>query len=217
MQNAMECRCDGAYAGSREEAGAGQCVRCHRLVCGDAAGAAMGRRDPDREVFMKTHRCRRSINWNPFWTKAGRWRTGTREFLWKLRGSAWKNRCSPQILPKSWKSYWIVCRVTKFGLRNALGSASSGWMKSSHRKLCQRPRRAMTETNTRIISTEALMRFEKFSFGSIRIDGTTYEHDLVIYRGQIRKRKTKPSKTLLDALGHTPFSIEEKIPWKRRS
>ncbi len=33
------------------------------------------------------------------------------------------------------------------------------------------------------------MRFESFSFGSIRIDGVTYEHDLVIDRGEIRKRR----------------------------
>jgi hypothetical protein len=38
------------------------------------------------------------------------------------------------------------------------------------------------------------MRFEKCSFGSIRIDGTTYEHDVVIDRGEVRKRKKKPSK-----------------------
>ena len=38
------------------------------------------------------------------------------------------------------------------------------------------------------------MRFEKFSFGSIRIDGVTHEHDVVIDRGQVRKRKKKPSK-----------------------
>jgi len=38
------------------------------------------------------------------------------------------------------------------------------------------------------------MRFEAFSFGSIRIDGITYEHDVIIDRGQIRKRKKKPSK-----------------------
>jgi hypothetical protein len=38
---------------------------------------------------------------------------------------------------------------------------------------------------------EIPMRFEDFSFGSIRIDGTTYEHDVVIDRGQIRKRKEK--------------------------
>jgi hypothetical protein len=29
------------------------------------------------------------------------------------------------------------------------------------------------------------MRFQKFSFGSIRIDGTAYEHDVVIDRGAV--------------------------------
>jgi hypothetical protein len=60
------------------------------------------------------------------------------------------------------------------------------------------------------------MRFEKFSFGSIRIDGTTYEHDVVIDHGQVRKRKKKPSKKFRDTFGHTPVSVEEKIPWKCR-
>ncbi len=58
------------------------------------------------------------------------------------------------------------------------------------------------------------MRFEEFSFGSIRIDGVTYEHDVVIDRGKIRKRKKKPSKKFREAFGHTPLSLEEKIPWK---
>jgi hypothetical protein len=60
------------------------------------------------------------------------------------------------------------------------------------------------------------MRFESFSFGSIRIDGTTYEHDVVIDRGEIRKREKKPSKKFRDAFGHTPLSIEEQIPWQCR-
>ena len=60
------------------------------------------------------------------------------------------------------------------------------------------------------------MRFQKFSFGSIRIDGTTYEHEVVIDGGQIRKRKKKPSKKFRDAFGHTPLSVEEEIPWKCR-
>ena len=60
------------------------------------------------------------------------------------------------------------------------------------------------------------MRFEKFSFGSIRIDGTTYEHDVVIDRGQVRKRKKKPSKKFRGTFGHTPLSVEEKVPWKCR-
>jgi hypothetical protein len=60
------------------------------------------------------------------------------------------------------------------------------------------------------------MRFEGFSFGSIRIDGVTYESDVVIDRGEIRKRKKKPSKQYRDAFGHTPLSNEETIPWKCR-
>ena len=58
------------------------------------------------------------------------------------------------------------------------------------------------------------MRFEKFSFGSIRIDGVTYEHDVVIDRGNVGKRKKKPSKKFRAAFGHTPLSVKEKIPWK---
>jgi len=58
------------------------------------------------------------------------------------------------------------------------------------------------------------MRIGHFSFGSIQIDGETYEHDLVIDRGEIKKRKKKPSRKFRDKFGHTPLSIEEKIPWK---
>lgn len=60
------------------------------------------------------------------------------------------------------------------------------------------------------------MRFEKFSFGSIRIDGVTYEHDVVIDRGEVGKRKKKPSKKFRDRFGHTPLSVKEEIPWKCR-
>ena len=60
------------------------------------------------------------------------------------------------------------------------------------------------------------MRFEAFSFGSIRIDGVTYNHDVVIDRERVRKRKKKPSKRFREAFGHTPLSLEEDIPWKCR-
>ena len=60
------------------------------------------------------------------------------------------------------------------------------------------------------------MRFEDFSFGSIRIDGVIFVHDVVIDRGEIRERKKKPSKQFRNAFGHTPLSVEEKIPWKCR-
>ena len=58
------------------------------------------------------------------------------------------------------------------------------------------------------------MRFDKFSFASIQIDGSTYEHDVMVDRGKIRQRKKKPSKQLREQYGHTPWSVEDKIPWK---
>src|SRR5215470_6868785 len=60
------------------------------------------------------------------------------------------------------------------------------------------------------------MRFDEFSFGSIRIDGATYECDVVIARGEVSKRLMKASKNFRVEFGHTPLSIEEKIPWKCR-
>ncbi|MGA7525533.1 MAG: MTH938/NDUFAF3 family protein [Acidobacteriaceae bacterium] len=60
------------------------------------------------------------------------------------------------------------------------------------------------------------MKFEQFSFGRIRIDGVAYDHDIVIDRGKIRRRNKKPSKKFRDNFGHTPLSLEERIPWKCR-
>jgi hypothetical protein len=58
------------------------------------------------------------------------------------------------------------------------------------------------------------MRFGSFAFGSIEVDGTTYEHDLVIDRGHVRKRTKGPSKALRTRYGHTPLSLGEDIPWE---
>ena len=63
---------------------------------------------------------------------------------------------------------------------------------------------------------EAPGRFETFYFGSLRIDGVTYDHDVVIDRGEVRKRNKKPSKKFREEFGHTPLSLEEEIPWKCR-
>jgi hypothetical protein len=60
------------------------------------------------------------------------------------------------------------------------------------------------------------VRFDEFSFGSIRIDGVSYDHDVVIDRGEVRKRKKKASRKFREAFGHTPLSLEEEIPWKCR-
>ncbi len=59
-----------------------------------------------------------------------------------------------------------------------------------------------------------MRQIEKFEFGSLQIDGTLYDYDVVIDRGKISRRKKKGSKKLRDAYGHTPLSLEEGIPWK---
>jgi hypothetical protein len=60
------------------------------------------------------------------------------------------------------------------------------------------------------------MRFGNFRFGAIEIDGVAYEHDVVIDRGRVRKRKKKPSKPFRGSFGHTPLSVAEDIPWRCR-
>jgi len=58
------------------------------------------------------------------------------------------------------------------------------------------------------------MRYGPFRFGSIEVEGKTYEHDVVIDRGRVRKRRKGPSKPLRARYGHTPLSLAEDIPWK---
>jgi hypothetical protein len=61
---------------------------------------------------------------------------------------------------------------------------------------------------------EAAMHVDAYEFGRITIDGVVYEHDVVIEKGEIRKRKKGPSKPRREEFGHTPLTLEEKIPWK---
>jgi hypothetical protein len=60
------------------------------------------------------------------------------------------------------------------------------------------------------------MRFTGYSFGSLRVDGVTYDRDLIIDRGKIRKRKKAASRKFRGAYGHTPLSVAEDIPWRCR-
>jgi len=60
------------------------------------------------------------------------------------------------------------------------------------------------------------VRFTDYSFGSVRVDGVTYDHDLIIDRGKIRKRNKATSKKFRGAYGHTPLSVAEDIPWRCR-
>ena len=56
------------------------------------------------------------------------------------------------------------------------------------------------------------MDFGKFHFGRIEIDGVTYERDVVIDRGRIRKRKKKPSKRFREEFGHTRSRSRKRYP-----
>jgi hypothetical protein len=60
------------------------------------------------------------------------------------------------------------------------------------------------------------VRFSGYSFGSVGVDGVAYDHDLIIDRGKIRKRKKGPSRQFRGAYGHTPLSVAEDIPWRCR-
>jgi hypothetical protein len=58
-----------------------------------------------------------------------------------------------------------------------------------------------------------VVRIEKLDFGSIRIDGRTYDRDVVLRKGKVSKRKKKLSKPFKGKYGHTPVSLSEEIPW----
>jgi hypothetical protein len=58
------------------------------------------------------------------------------------------------------------------------------------------------------------MLFEELTFGSIRVDGVEYNHDIVVDCGKVRERKKGPSKAFRGQFGHTPLTTSEKIPWR---
>ena len=50
-------------------------------------------------------------------------------------------------------------------------------------------------------------------FGEIVTAGVRFGADVVLERGQARRRKKGPSKAYRDRFGHTPLSADETIPW----
>lgn len=54
-------------------------------------------------------------------------------------------------------------------------------------------------------------------FGQIEIDGQSYDYDVIIDKGEVSKRKKKPSKAYREQYGHTPLSAKENIPWGGKS
>lgn len=53
-------------------------------------------------------------------------------------------------------------------------------------------------------------------FGVVEVQGTRYEHDVVIEHGRVGKRRKRASKPLRARYGHTPLSSLEPIPWDCR-
>jgi hypothetical protein len=51
------------------------------------------------------------------------------------------------------------------------------------------------------------------AFGTIEVDGTRHDNDIVIDHGEVRDRKKKPSKAYRAEYGHTPLSADEDLPW----
>ncbi len=60
------------------------------------------------------------------------------------------------------------------------------------------------------------MRARLVRFGEIEIEGRTCAHDVVVDRGEVRKRRKGPSKERRAAYGHTPLTAAEEIPWGPR-
>jgi hypothetical protein len=58
-----------------------------------------------------------------------------------------------------------------------------------------------------------LMKINRLAFGFISIDGKSYEKDVIIDNGTVKKRKKGPSKKYRGMFGHTPLSSGENIPW----
>ena len=57
------------------------------------------------------------------------------------------------------------------------------------------------------------MKMRLVTFGEIDIEGQHYNHDVVVDKGQVQKRRKKLSKAYRSQFGHTPLSVKENIPW----
>jgi hypothetical protein len=58
------------------------------------------------------------------------------------------------------------------------------------------------------------MKWGKYGFGSLKINGEKYTKDVILDRGELRKRKKKASREFRGQFGHTPLSLKEELPWE---
>jgi len=59
------------------------------------------------------------------------------------------------------------------------------------------------------------MDVEYPGFGIIVVEGTRYDHDVVVEDGVVRRRKKGPSREHRGRYGHTPLSAAEDLPWSK--
>ena len=57
------------------------------------------------------------------------------------------------------------------------------------------------------------MDAEFIEFGRIKVAGREHDSDVIIEGGEVGERKKKPSKQYKAQFGHTPLSVDERIPW----
>ncbi len=58
------------------------------------------------------------------------------------------------------------------------------------------------------------MIVNSLSFGSIMIDGESWDKDIIVDNGSVKKRRKSESKKFREKFGHTPLSADENIPWR---
>jgi hypothetical protein len=58
------------------------------------------------------------------------------------------------------------------------------------------------------------MKWGKCKLGSLKIDGEKHTKDVILDRGELRRRRKKPSREFRKRFGHTPVSLLEEIPWE---
>jgi hypothetical protein len=69
-------------------------------------------------------------------------------------------------------------------------------------------------TNERGAKEKMAMKWGKCKPGSVKIDNEKHRKDIILDRGELHRRKKKPSREFREKFGHTPVSLAEAIPWE---
>src|SRR6516164_3917458 len=74
--------------------------------------------------------------------------------------------------------------------------------------------RALIQVEQRKNRGSMAMKWGKCRLGRLKVNGEKYTKDVIVDRGEVRKRKKKPSREYREQFGHTPVSLKEEIPWE---